>query len=75
MIPSESRRHDAQGRPARNTECMTRPLRPGVPGSFEPAYPWIVVGLLWFCGFFNYADRQAVYSVFPLLKSGVPAQQ
>jgi MFS family permease len=27
------------------------------------------VGLLWFCGFFNYADRQAVYSVFPLLKS------
>ncbi len=33
------------------------------------AYPWLVVGLLWFCGFFNYADRQAVYSVFPLLKS------
>ena len=32
-------------------------------------YPWVVVGLLWFCGFFNYADRQAVYSVFPLLKS------
>jgi MFS family permease len=31
--------------------------------------PWVVVGLLWFCGFFNYADRQAVYSVFPLLKS------
>ena len=27
------------------------------------------MGLLWFCGFFNYADRQAVYSVFPLLKS------
>ena len=26
-------------------------------------------GLLWFCGFFNYADRQAVYSVFPLLKT------
>jgi MFS family permease len=35
----------------------------------HPYYPWIVVGLLWFCGFFNYADRQAVYSVFPLLKS------
>ena len=32
-------------------------------------YPWIVVGLLWFCGFFNYADRQAVSAVFPLLKS------
>src|SRR5437868_8176146 len=33
------------------------------------AYPWVVVELLWFCGFFNYADRQAVYSVFPLLTS------
>ena len=31
------------------------------------SYPWFVVGLLWFCGFFNYADRQAVNSVFPLL--------
>jgi MFS family permease len=28
---------------------------------------WTAVGLLWFCGFFNYADRQAVFSVFPLL--------
>ena len=27
-----------------------------------------MVGLLWFCGFFNYADRQAVNSVFPLLE-------
>lgn len=31
-------------------------------------YSWLVVGLLWFCGFFNYADRQAVNSVFPLLQ-------
>ncbi len=31
-------------------------------------YPWLVLGLLWFCGFFNYADRQAVFSVFPLLE-------
>jgi MFS family permease len=31
-------------------------------------YPWFVLGLLWFCGFFNYADRQAVNSVFPLLE-------
>ena len=36
--------------------------------SAGPHYPWLVVGLLWFCGFFNYADRQAVFSVFPLLK-------
>lgn len=25
--------------------------------------------MLWFACFFNYADRQAIYSVFPLLKS------
>ena len=28
-------------------------------------YKWAVVGMLWFVCFFNYADRQAVYSVFP----------
>ena len=32
-------------------------------------YKWSVVGMLWFCGFFNYADRQAIFSVFPLLQS------
>ena len=31
-------------------------------------YKWIVVGMLWFVCFFNYADRQAIFSVFPLLK-------
>jgi MFS family permease len=32
-------------------------------------YKWFVVGLLWFVCFFNYADRQGIFSVFPLLKS------
>ncbi len=32
-------------------------------------YKWAVVGMLWFVCFFNYADRQAIFSVFPLLKS------
>lgn len=32
-------------------------------------YKWYVVSMLWFCGFFNYADRQAIFSVFPLLES------
>jgi MFS family permease len=32
-------------------------------------YRWSVVGMLWFVCFFNYADRQAIFSVFPLLKS------
>jgi len=31
-------------------------------------YRWYVVGLLWWVCFFNYADRQAIYSVFPLLQ-------
>ena len=31
-------------------------------------YRWQVVGLLWWICFFNYADRQAIYSIFPLLE-------
>lgn len=30
-------------------------------------YKWIVVGMLWFVCFFNYADRQAISSVLSLL--------
>ena len=30
-------------------------------------YKWYVVGMLWWIAFFNYADRQAIFSVFPLL--------
>jgi MFS family permease len=33
-----------------------------------PSYKWRVVGMLWFISFFNYADRQAIFSVFPLLE-------
>lgn len=31
-------------------------------------YRWYVVGMLWSISFFNYADRQAIFSVFPLLE-------
>jgi MFS family permease len=31
-------------------------------------YKWRVVGMLWWISFFNYADRQAIFSVFPLLE-------
>ncbi|HUB00858.1 MAG TPA: MFS transporter [Terracidiphilus sp.] len=34
-----------------------------------PAYRWQLVGMLWMVGFLNYADRQAIFSVFPLLQS------
>ena len=32
-------------------------------------YRWWVVLMLWFVCVFNYADRQAIFSVFPLLKT------
>ena len=31
-------------------------------------YKWWVVAMLWFICFFNYADRQAIFAVFPKLK-------
>jgi sugar phosphate permease len=31
-------------------------------------YPWFAVALLWFCGFFNYTDRQALSAVLPAIK-------
>jgi MFS family permease len=31
-------------------------------------YRWAVVAMLWSMCFFNYADRQAIFSVFPLLE-------
>ena len=31
-------------------------------------YKWRVVAMLWCISFFNYADRQAIFSVFPLLE-------
>ena len=34
----------------------------------SPNYKWYLVGMLWFTGFFNYADRQAIFSLFPLLE-------
>jgi MFS family permease len=40
------------------------------PRFFErPSYKWVVIAMLWFVCFLNYADRQAIFSVFPLLKS------
>ena len=32
-------------------------------------YKWWVVGMLWLVCFFNYADRQSIFSVFPLLRT------
>src|SRR5437667_6542161 len=38
-----------------------------VPGRSD-SYKWWVVAMLWGVAFFNYADRQAIFSVFPLLE-------
>jgi hypothetical protein len=35
------------------------------------SYKWLVVGMLWLVCFFNYADRQVIFSVFPVIKSEV----
>lgn len=35
----------------------------------SPNYKWQVVGMLWFMAFFNYADRQAITTVFPLIQA------
>jgi len=34
----------------------------------DRGYKWLVVGMLWFVCFFNYADRQAIFAVFPLIR-------
>jgi MFS family permease len=39
------------------------------PTKESSSYKWFVIGMLWFVCFFNYADRQTVFSVFPLLKT------
>ncbi|MGN6724713.1 MAG: MFS transporter [Tepidisphaeraceae bacterium] len=44
-----------------NTIVRNRP-------TIGPRYKWAIVAMLWFVCFFNYADRMAIYSVFPLLK-------
>lgn len=34
---------------------------------FRKSYKWCVIGLLWGVCFLNYADRQAIFTLFPLL--------
>lgn len=33
------------------------------------SYRWWLIGMLWFVCFCNYADRQAIFSIFPLLRT------
>ncbi|WP_321475053.1 MFS transporter [uncultured Paludibaculum sp.] len=49
----------------------TRPTQraSSIPAHIAPFYPWAVVGLFWFVFFLNQADRQVIFSVFPLVKT------
>ncbi len=38
------------------------------PSAVNSSYKWLIVVMLWFICLFNYADRQAMAAVFPLLK-------
>src|SRR5215213_6763937 len=56
------------------TSVLACPWAPGAGPPFTETasamtYKWWVVVMLWFVCLFNYADRQAIYSVFPLLQS------
>lgn len=39
---------------------------------FRLSYPWLVVAMLWWISFFNYADRQAIFSVFKPISEQIP---
>jgi MFS family permease len=49
------------------TETLPTTPRPGDPATHS-TYKWVVVGMLWFICFLNYADRVAISSVFPILR-------
>jgi len=44
------------------------PIERGTPFLTPDIYRWVVVLLLWMVCFFSYADRQAFFSIFPLLQ-------
>jgi len=48
--------------------AASSPVDPAA-GRVNPTYRWQVVAMLWLVCFFNYADRQAIYAVFPLIGS------
>src|SRR6516162_6772784 len=54
------------------------PAPPATPASgliLDPRYKWYLVAMLWWISFFNYADRQAIFSVFDLLRNEMHLSQ
>lgn len=53
-------------------QVVTAPSTPapgGRPSGLTGTYKWWVVLMLWSVCFFNYADRQAIFAVFPALRA------
>src|SRR5438132_1785293 len=51
-----------------NSTTPTPEAAAAYPEPIRDTYRWAVVGMLWFLCFFNYADRQAIFSIFPELQ-------
>ena len=51
-----------------NIQTSSRPQPAAGQSPRGSSYKWWVVFMLWFVCFFNYADRQAIFSVFPTLQ-------
>ena len=56
---------------------MTRAERITAPQVTASGYKWLVVGVFWCVYFLNQADRQVIFSVFPLVQRelGLPNTQ
>jgi MFS family permease len=54
--------------PAGKSPTDDKALADDASTSITGNYRWAIVGMLWFICFFNYADRQAISAVLPLLE-------
>ena len=53
--------------------CANRSAMPNILSSNN--YKWYAVAMLWWIAFFNYADRQSVFSLFPLLVARIQSER
>src|SRR5947208_1469702 len=71
-MATQSRGHGTRGMAIdvqqRRGSFVDDPKSSDVKSAPPSRYAWYVVAMLWCISFFNYADRQAVFSVFPLLE-------
>src|SRR3974390_1853470 len=68
-IPMISEVVDQRRAPSSDNGSEVRPYMAGA--NKRDWYPWVIVAFLWMVCFFSYADRQAFFSVFPLLQQSL----